>query len=472
MNALLPMPTPNTAQVLAAIAPHFGSRLTTAPAVRAAHGLGEGLRDIAAPEAVIFPETNAEVAAILTVCDEARVPVIAFGTGTSLEGHLQALSGGISVDLSRMDRILAVNAGDLDCRVQAGVTREALNHGIRDKGLFFPLDPGANASLGGMAATRASGTNAVRYGTMRDVTLGLTVVTPQGKIIHTGGRARKSSAGYDLTRLYIGSEGTLGIITEVQLRLFGIPETISAASVQFQTLAAAVEAVMLVMQMGIPVARIELLDAVQMRACIAWSKLTGFATAPTLFIEFHGTPASVADAIEQVRHITDSFGGSAFAFAHAVEDRNRLWRARHDAYHAARGLMPGKDSFTTDACVPISRLAECIAASHAEAQSLGLTAPIVGHVGDGNFHMLVLFDPADAAERARAETLARGVSERAIAMGGTCTGEHGIGVHKLDAMLLEHGPGAVAVMQAIKAALDPNGIMNPGKTLPAQHFTL
>ncbi|MBC7504935.1 MAG: hypothetical protein H7267_04315, partial [Sandarakinorhabdus sp.] len=258
----------------------------------------------------------------------------------------------------------------------------------------------------------------------------------------------------------------------VQLRLFGIPETISAASVQFANLSAAVEAVMLVMQMGIPVARIELLDALQMRACIAWSKLTGFAEAPTLFMEFHGTSASIADAIDQVRQVTDSFGGSAFAFAHATEDRNRLWRARHDAYHAARGLMPGKDSFTTDACVPISRLADCIAASHAEAVALGLTAPIVGHVGDGNFHMLVLFDPADAAERARAETLAANVSERAIAMGGTCTGEHGIGVHKLGAMLLEHGPGAVAVMQAIKTALDPNGIMNPGKTLPTQHFSL
>ena len=466
------LPAANTACVIAALTPHFGARLTTALTIRAAHGLGEGLRDIAAPEAVIFPETSAEVAIILAACNDARVPVIPFGTGTSLEGHLQALSGGISLDMSRMNRIVSVNTGDLDCRVEAGVTREALNQAVRNEGLFFPLDPGANASLGGMAATRASGTNAVRYGTMREVTLGLTVVTPQGKIIPTGGRARKSSAGYDLTRLYIGSEGTLGVITEIQLRLFGIPETISAASVQFETLACAVEAVMLIMQMGIPVARIELLDAVQMRACIAWSKLAGFAEAPTLFVEFHGTPVSVADAIEQVRQVTDSFGGSAFAFAYTSEDRNRLWRARHDAYHAARGLMPGKDSFTTDACVPISRLAECIAASHADAQSLHLTAPIVGHVGDGNFHMLVLFDPADAAERARAEILAKNVSERAIGMGGTCTGEHGIGIHKIEAMLLEHGPEAVAVMQAIKAALDPNGIMNPGKTLPTTRFAL
>ena len=467
MTAAPRLEAPGTTAVVAALADRFGPRLSVAAAVRDAHGRGEGLRDVFAPSAVVWPETNAEVAAVLALCNDARVPVIPFGTGTSLEGQLQALGGGISVDLSRMDAVLGVNAGDLDCRVQAGVTREALNHAIRDQGLFFPLDPGANASLGGMAATRASGTNAVRYGTMRDVTLGLTVVTPQGKIIRTGGRARKSAAGYDLTRLYIGSEGTLGIITELQLRLFGIPETISAASVQFDSLAAAVESVMAVMQMGVPVARIELLDAVQMRACIAWSKLTGFAEAPMLFIEFHGSPISVADQIEQVRGVTDSFGGSAFAFAHATEDRNRMWRARHDAYHAARGLCPGKDSFTTDACVPISRLAECIAQSHAEAESLGLTAPIVGHVGDGNFHMLVLFDPADPDERARADRLAASVSQRAIGMGGTCTGEHGIGIRKLDAMLTEHGEDAVAVMRAIKTALDPGGIMNPGKMVPA-----
>ena len=472
MNAVAPLPPKTVARVIENLAARFGDRLTTAAAVRTAHGLGEGLRDVAAPDAVVFAESNDDVAAILTICNAAGVPVIPFGTGTSLEGQLQALHGGISVDLSLMDRILAVNAADLDCRVQAGVTREALNHAIRDQGLFFPLDPGANASLGGMAATRASGTNAVRYGTMREVTLGLTVVTPQGKIIHTGGRARKSSAGYDLTRLYIGSEGTLGIITEIQLRLFGIPETIAAATVQFGELDAAVEAVIAVMQHSIPVARIELLDSLQMRACIAWSQLAGLAEAPTLFVEFHGTPASVADAIAQLRSITDSFGGSAFAFANATEDRNRLWRARHDAYHAARGLMPGKDCFTTDACVPISRLADCIRDSRAQAEALGLLAPIVGHVGDGNFHMLVLFDPADAAERARAETLTKGISARAIAMGGTCTGEHGIGIHKLDAMLAEHGSEAVAVMQAVKAALDPNGIMNPGKTLPATHFAL
>jgi len=472
MNAMLPVVAAQTASVVAALAAQFGTRLTTATAICEAHGRGEGLRDLHAPNAVVFPETSDEVAAILARCNDARVPVIPFGTGTSLEGQLQALQGGISVDLSRMDTVLAINPGDLDVRVEAGVTREALNHAIRADGLFFPLDPGANATLGGMAATRASGTNAVRYGTMREVTLGLTVVTPQGKIIRTGGRARKSSAGYDLTRLYIGSEGTLGIITELQLRVFGIPETISAAQVQFETLSSAVEAVMAIMQIGVPMARIELLDAVQMGACIAWSKLSGLAAAPTLFLEFHGSPASVAEQIETVRGVIDDFGGSAFAFAHTTEARTTMWRARHEAYHAARGLAPGKDSFTTDACVPISRLADCIAESHAEAESLGLVVPIVGHVGDGNFHMMVLFDPADASERARADQLAESVSARAIRMGGTCTGEHGIGMHKLDALVSEHGVGAIAVMQAVKAALDPNGIMNPGKTVPTQRYAL
>ena len=451
---------------LAALADRFGERFTTAQGVRDTHGRGEGLRDLLSPHGVVFPETTAEVAEIVGVCAASGTPVIPFGTGTSLEGQLQALHGGISIDLSRMDRILDVSPGDLDAHVEAGVTREALNAHIRDQGLFFPLDPGANASLGGMAATRASGTNAVRYGTMREVTLGLTVVTPQGKVIRTGGRARKSAAGYDLTRLYIGSEGTLGIITELRLRLFGVPEAIAAASLQFPTLSAAVDAVVAVMQAQVPVARIELLDALQMQACIAYSKLTGFDAAPTLFVEFHGSPAGVAEQVEAVREMTAAFGGSAFSFATATEDRSTMWRARHNAYHAARALAPGKDSFTTDACVPISRLAECIAESAAEAVALRLTAPIVGHVGDGNFHMLVLFDPADADERARADRLAENVSRRAIRMGGTCTGEHGIGVHKLGALVEEHGAEAIAVMRAIKQALDPLHIMNPGKTVP------
>ncbi|WP_310496426.1 FAD-linked oxidase C-terminal domain-containing protein [Sandarakinorhabdus sp.] len=445
----------------------LGDRLSTTAAICTAPGGGEGLRDSAPPDAVAFPRTTDEVAAIAVACAAARTPIIPFGTGTSLEGHVQALHGGVCIDLSAMDRIIAVNAADLDCRVEAGVTREALNLHLRDQGLFFPLDPGANASLGGMAATRASGTNAVRYGTMKDVVLGLTVVTPAGDVIRTGGRARKSSAGYDLTRLYIGSEGTLGIITEVQLRLFGIPECVLAATVQFPALAAAVETVIAVMQSGAGPARIELLDALQMQACIAWSGLSGLAALPTLFLEFHGGPAAVAEQAATVRALAAEFGGTAFAEAATTEARTALWKARHSAYHAARGLAPGKDSLTTDACVPISRLADCITACAAAATRLGLTAPIVGHVGDGNFHMLVLFDPADAGERARAEALATEVAVQALAHGGTITGEHGIGMHKLDAMRDEHDAGALGAMRAIKAALDPLGIMNPGKTVPA-----
>ncbi len=452
--------------VIGALREHFGERLSTAAAIREGHGRGEGLRDLAPPDAVLFVSSTEEVAAAVALCDAARVPVIPFGTGTSLEGQLMALGGGISIDLSRMDSILAINPGDLDCRVEAGVTREALNLALRDQGLFFPLDPGANASIGGMAATRASGTNAVRYGTMREVVLGMTVVTPQGQVIRTGGRARKSAAGYDLTRLYLGSEGTLGIITEIQLRLFGIPETIAAASVRFERLDQAVEAVMAIMQCQIPMARIELLDALQMQACIAWSRLEGFAPVPTLFLEFHGSPATVAEQVAEVRALCEGCGGEGFAFAETTEARSALWKARHEAYHAARALAPGKDSFTTDACVPISRLADCVSACAARARELHLLAPIVGHVGDGNFHMLVLFDPADEDERERADRLTAFVADQAIAMGGTCTGEHGVGVHKLDALLAEHGVGAISVMQCIKTALDPNGIMNPGKTVP------
>ncbi len=470
VHAALPhVPRPDAAalaDVIARLAERFGDQFSTSAAIREGHGRGEGLRDLAIPDAVLFARSDADVAFALALCNDARVPVIPFGTGTSLEGQLMALGGGISIDVSGMDRILSINAGDLDCRVEAGVTREALNLALRDQGLFFPLDPGANASIGGMAATRASGTNAVRYGTMREVVLGLTVVTPQGRIITTGGRARKSAAGYDLTRLYVGSEGTLGLITQVQLRLFGIPETITAATVQFDALDAAVEAVMAVMQCQIPVARIELLDALQMQACIAWSRLNGFAPRPTLFLEFHGSPATVAEQVGEVRGLVEGFGGTGFAFAETTEARSTLWKARHEAYHAARALAPGKDSFTTDACVPISRLADCIAACAARAEQLGLQAPIVGHVGDGNFHMLVLFSPDDAAERARADDLAGFVAATAIAMGGTCSGEHGIGVHKLDALVAEHGEAAITVMQTLKAAIDPHGIMNPGKTVP------
>jgi D-lactate dehydrogenase (cytochrome) len=423
------------------------------------------MADSAPPDVVVYPQSNEEVASIVRLCRAARVPVIAFGVGTSLEGHVAALYGGVCVDLSRMDQLLEVNAEDLDCRVQAGVTREQLNAELRGTGLFFPIDPGANATLGGMASTRASGTNAVRYGTMRENVLGLTVVTADGTIVHTGGRARKSSAGYDLTRLMVGSEGTLGIITEVQLRLYGVPEAISAAVCQFPDLKSAVDTVITTMQLGVPIARIELLDEVQMDACIKYSKLTAFEAKPTLFFEFHGTDAGVAEQAAMVQQIANEHGGSAFEWATNPEDRSRLWKARHNAYYAAMALAPGKQGFATDACVPISRLTDCVLETRADVERTGLIAPIVGHVGDGNFHLVVLFDPNDVDERARAEGLTRRVALRAISMGGTCTGEHGVGVHKLDALVAEHGD-AVGLMRTIKRALDPDNILNPGKTVP------
>ncbi|HSV20774.1 MAG TPA: FAD-linked oxidase C-terminal domain-containing protein [Casimicrobiaceae bacterium] len=455
----------DVAQVVGRLTGTFGERAVVSRAVREQHGHGEGLADSAPPDVVVFPESNEEVAAIVRLCAAARVPVIAFGVGTSLEGHVAALYGGVCVDLSRMNRVLDVNADDLDCRVQAGVTREQLNAELRGTGLFFPIDPGANATLGGMASTRASGTNAVRYGTMRENVLGLTIVTADGSLVRTGGRARKSSAGYDLTRLMVGSEGTLGIITEVQLRLYGIPEAISAAVCQFPDLAAAVDTVIMTMQLGVPVARIELLDDVQMDACIRYSKLTGYEAKPTLFFEFHGTDRGVDEQAHTVQTIAAEHGGSAFEWATLPEDRSRLWKARHNAYYAALALAPGKQGFATDACVPISRLTQCVMETKADVEASGLLAPIVGHVGDGNFHLVVLFDPNDAAERDKAEALARRVSLRAIGMGGTCTGEHGVGIHKLDALVAEHGD-AVGLMRTIKRALDPDNILNPGKTVP------
>jgi D-lactate dehydrogenase (cytochrome) len=443
----------------------YGERAVTSHAIREQHSHGEGLADAGMPDIVVFPKTNEEAASIVRVCNAARIPVIAFGVGTSLEGHVAALYGGVCIDLSQMDRVLEVNDADLDCRVQAGVTREQLNAELKGTGLFFPIDPGANATLGGMAATRASGTNAVRYGTMRENVLGLTVVTADGRIIRTGSRARKSSAGYDLTRLFVGSEGTLGIITEVQLRLYGLPEAMSAAVCQFADLKGAVDSVIVAMQLGIPVARIELLDDVQMDACIRYSHLTGYEAKPTLFFEFHGSEAGVREQAETIEAIVAEHGGSRFQWAIAQEERSRLWKARHDAYYAALALAPGRQAFATDACVPISKLTECVLETQADVVESGLIAPIVGHVGDGNFHLVVLFDPAQAEERAKAESLAARVSLRAIRMGGTCTGEHGIGVHKLDALVAEHGE-AVSLMQAIKRALDPNDILNPGKTVP------
>ena len=469
MNAPIAIKRRTSPEALAAtlgeLAARFGERAVVNASIREQHGHGEGLADTALPDMVVYPHTNEDVAAIVRTCAAARVPVIAFGVGTSLEGHVAAIHGGICVDLSQMNKVLEVNGEDLDCRVQAGVTREQLNADLKGTGLFFPIDPGANATLGGMAATRASGTNAVRYGTMRENVLGLTVVTPDGRIVTTGGRARKSAAGYDLTRLYVGSEGTLGIITEVALRLYGVPEAISAAVGQFDDLRSAVQTVIVAMQMGIPVARIELLDEVQMDACIRHSKLEGYAIKPTLFFEFHGTAAGVAEQAELMQQIAAEHGGGAFLFATAQEERSKLWKARHNAYYAALALQPGAFGFSTDACVPISRLADCVLETRADIEASGLTCPIVGHVGDGNFHVLVLFDRDDAEARARADGLVSRIAMRAIAMGGTCTGEHGVGIHKLEALVAEHGE-AVDIMRTIKRAMDPLDILNPGKTVP------
>lgn len=462
-------PVDNAGAAVAALRERFGDRLATGETIRSQHGAIEGMTGGGDPDAVLFATSTEDVAAAVAICAEHRFPVIAHGAGSSLEGQLAAVSGGLSIDLTDMNRVLEVNAGDLDVRVEAGVTREALNVELRTHGLFFPLDPGANATLGGMAATRASGTNAVRYGTMREVTLGLTVVTATGAVIHTGTRARKSAAGYDLTRLFVGSEGTLGIITELSLRVFGIPEEIASAVVQFESLESTVEAVMLMMQMSLPLARIELLDAVQMGACIAYSQLDEFAAQPTLFVEFHGSSGAVAEQVEAVRAIVSDFGGGELQFATLTEDRNRLWKARHNAWFAAKALRPGAEAFATDACVPISRLAEAIAEAKAAANAAGLMAPLVGHVGDGNFHMLLLYDPASPDQQGRAHALSDTIARIAIRLGGTATGEHGIGLHKLPTMIDEHGAGALAVMASIKQALDPLGILNPGKTVPQPH---
>ena len=443
----------------------LGERAVTGVALREHHSRGEGLATTGLPDIVVFPETNDEVAQIMRLCHAHRVPVVPYGAGSSLEGQLVAVHGGVSLDMSRFDRVLAVSAESMDCRVQAGVSREALNTHVRDTGLFFTVDPGANATIGGMAATRASGTNTVRYGTMRENVLGLTVVTPEGDIIKTGSRARKSSAGLDLTHLYIGSEGTLGVITEVQVRLHPVPESIVAAVCQFADLEGAIGAAVAAMQSGLRVARIELLDALRMRACIAYSKLD-YAPVPTLFLEFHGSTVGAREDAEAMQSLAGDFGGSRFQFADKLEDRNLLWKARHNAYHAAMAMAPGKKNMATDVCVPISALAECLLETQADIASSGLLAPIVGHVGDGNFHLGILHDPADADELARAEALAFRVTRRAIAMGGTCSGEHGIGLHKIVHLETEHGQG-VEAMRKIKRALDPLGIMNPGKLYPA-----
>ncbi|WP_420417814.1 FAD-binding oxidoreductase [Pacificispira sp.] len=444
----------------------FGDRASTSAAVRDQHGHGEGWFPGAPPDLVIFTQTTEEVSEIAKVCSEHKIPMIPFGAGTSLEGHLAALEGGVSIDVSQMNAVLEVNNEDLDCRVQAGVTRKQLNEYLRDTGLFFPIDPGADASLGGMASTRASGTNAVRYGTMRENVLGLTVVMADGRIIKTGGRARKSAAGYDLTRIFVGAEGTLGIITEVQLRLYGIPESVTSAVCQYPDLESAVNTVILTIQSGIPVARIELLDEVQMGACIDYSKLEGFERKVTLFFEFHGSEASTAEQAGQVQALSDEFGGSAFRWTSQAEERTKLWEARHNAFYAACAAAPGKKGMATDACVPISKLADCILDTKRDIEDSGIYAPIVGHVGDGNYHLCLMFDPNDADELKRAKGMVERLNQRAIAYGGTCTGEHGIGYGKKHFLTAEHGD-AVAVMRQLKQAFDPDNLMNPGKILSA-----
>jgi D-lactate dehydrogenase (cytochrome) len=455
---------PVPAAMLAALQARFGERCSTATAVREQHGRDESTYPMTPPEVVVFCESTDDVAAAVTLANHHAVPVIPFGVGSSLEGHLLAVQGGVSIDVSRMNRVVQVNAEDLTVTVQAGVTREQLNREIRDSGLFFPIDPGANASLGGMSATRASGTNAVRYGTMRENVLGLTVVTATGEIIRTGTRAKKSSAGYDLTRLFVGSEGTLGVMTEITLKLYPLPEAVSAAICSFASIDAAVRTTIAVIQMGVPIARCELLDANAIRAVNAHSKLT-LREAPMLLMEFHGSVASVAEQAATVQDIASEHGGSHFEWASTPEERTRLWTARHHAYFAALQMRPGCRSLSTDTCVPISRLADSINASVAEADAAGLPYWIVGHVGDGNFHLSYLLDPNNPAEAALAEQLSAQMVERAIALGGTCTGEHGIGLHKIGYLVDEAGPGAVALMRQIKRALDPKNIMNPGKVL-------
>ena len=448
--------------VIAALAAMVGNRLVTSRAVREQHANTVTWLGNQPPDAVVFPHTTEEVQQIVRLCAAHRVPIIAFGTGTSLEGQVNAPRGGISLDFRDMNRVLAVHAEDLDCVIEPGVTRKQLNEHLRDQGLFFPIDPGADASLGGMAATRASGTNAVRYGTMKDNVLALKVVLANGEVMSTARRAKKSSAGYDLTRLMVGSEGTLGIITELTLRLSGIPEAILSGTCPFPSVEAACNATIQTIQTGIPVARIELLDALQVRACNLYSKLT-LPETPMLFLEFHGTDASVAEQSQRFGEIAKEFGGGPFDWATRAEDRTRLWQARHDAAWAVRSLRSTGFGIATDVCVPISRLAECVTATQRDIAESRLLGPIVGHVGDGNFHVALTVDLNDKDEVARINGFLERLVERALAMDGTCTGEHGIGQGKMKYMAAEHGEPALAVMRAIKRALDPLDIMNPGK---------
>ena len=449
--------------LLTTLKARFAERCSTALVVREQHGRDESaFTTVPPPAAVVFALSTQEVAEVVTLASQYRVPVIPFGVGSSLEGHLLAVQGGISIDVSRMNQVLAINAEDLTVTVQPGVTRKQLNEAVKSTGLFFPIDPGADATLGGMSATRASGTNAVRYGTMRENVLALEVVTASGEIIRTGTRAKKSSAGYDLTRLMVGSEGTLGVITEVTVKLYPLPEAISAAVCSFPSIEAAVRTTIQIIQMGIPIARVELIDANTVRMVNAHSKLT-LREEPQLLMEFHGSPASVKEQAETVQEIATELGGNAFEWATTPEARTRLWTARHNAYFAAIQSKPGCRAISTDTCVPISRLADCLLDSVAEADASGLPYFLVGHVGDGNFHFGYLLDPNSPSERATAEQLNHALVARALKLEGTCSGEHGVGLHKMDFLLTEAGSGAVAMMRTIKQALDPHNIMNPGK---------
>ncbi len=445
----------------------FGDRFQTGQALREQHAHTTSYIPCQPPDAVVYPESGTEVGEIVRVCAQHRVPVIPFGVGSSLEGHVNAPSGGISLDTSRMNRVIEVNQEDLDCTVEPGVTREDLNTYLRDTGLFFPIDPGANATIGGMASTRASGTNAVRYGTMRDNVIAVTAVTASGEEVRTAHRARKTSAGYDLTRLFVGSEGTLGVLTSITLRLQGIPQTIAGGVCAFPTLEAACNTVIATIQLGIPVARIELLDELQMRACNAYSGLD-YAESPTLFVEFHGTDETVPIQSRMFGEIAAEFEGGEFLWTADAQERSKLWKARHNAYFASMRLRPGCNGLSTDVCVPISRLAECIAGTQADIADLGLVAPIVGHAGDGNFHVLALMDMSDPEEIARVEEFTRRLNARALSMDGTCTGEHGIGQGK-QAFLAQELGSAVGLMRQVKKALDPLGIMNPGKIFASEH---
>ncbi|ACM37038.1 MULTISPECIES: FAD-binding oxidoreductase [Rhizobium/Agrobacterium group] len=439
----------------------FGERFQTGQSFREQHAHTTTYLPAQLPDGVVFVESAEDVKTVVRTCAQHKVPMVPFGVGSSLEGQVNAAHGGISIDFTRMDKVLEVNAEDLDCTVQPGVTREALNTYLRDTGLFFPIDPGANASIGGMASTRASGTNAVRYGTMKDNVMALTVVTANGEEIRTAHRARKSSAGYDLTRLFVGAEGTLGVITSITLKLQGIPEKIGGGVCAFADVKSACDAVIMTIQMGIPVARIELLDAMQVRACNAYSNLS-LPERPTLFLEFHGTEQTVALQAQQFAAIAEEYGAEDLRFTSDPQERAQLWKARHNAYWAGRALAPELAGLSTDVCVPISKLAECVAETQADIAETGLLAPIVGHVGDGNFHLLILFDDKDAENVDKVEAFMARLNERALAMDGTCTGEHGVGQGKMSYLEAELG-GALDVMRQVKRGLDPDNLFNPGK---------